>query len=54
MLNLLKLPDELIQEVEEMGDHWQRRLATERILRRSIVCQIKNIVEQSLALQVIR
>jgi hypothetical protein len=33
MLNLLKLPDELIQEVEEMGDHWQRRLMTERTLR---------------------
>ena len=33
MLNLLKLPDELIQEVEAMGDHWERRLVTERMLR---------------------
>jgi len=33
MLNLLKLPEELIQEVEEMGDHWERRLVTERMLR---------------------
>jgi len=43
MLNLLKLPEELIVEVEEMGDYWDRRLVTERILRRSIVCQEKNI-----------
>jgi len=42
-LNLLKLPDELIQEVEAIGDHWERRLVTERMLRRSIVCQEKNI-----------
>ena len=33
MLNLLKLPDELFREVEEMGDHWERRLVTERMLR---------------------
>ena len=33
MLNLLKLPEELIREVEEMGNHWGRRLVTERILR---------------------
>ena len=43
MLNLLKLPDEMIREVEEMGDNWERRLVTERILRRSIICQEKNI-----------
>ena len=44
MLNLLKLPDELIRDVEEMGDNWEKRLVTERILRRSIVCcQEKNI-----------
>ena len=35
MLNLLKLPDELIWEVEEMGDHWERRLVTERMLRQN-------------------
>ncbi|MCD6588375.1 MAG: hypothetical protein J7K88_07480 [Candidatus Fermentibacteraceae bacterium] len=33
MLNLLKLPEELIKEVERMGDHWGRRLVTERTLR---------------------
>ncbi len=33
ILNLLKLPEELIREVEEMGDYWDRRLATERMLR---------------------
>ena len=33
ILNLLKLPVELIQEVESMGDHWERRLVTERMLR---------------------
>ncbi len=33
MLNLLKLPEEIIREVEEMGDHWERRLLTERMLR---------------------
>ncbi len=41
LLNLLKLPDELINEVEEMGDHWERRLVTERMLRG------KNIVAHS-------
>ena len=41
MLNLLKLPDELIQEVEEMGDHLEGRLVTERMLRE------KNIAAQS-------
>ncbi len=34
MLNLLKLPDSLISEIEEMGDHWIRQLVTERQLRR--------------------
>jgi len=33
MLNLLKLPGELIEEVEAMGDYWGRRLVTERMLR---------------------
>ncbi len=33
MLNLLKLPEELIREVEEMVDYWERRLVTERMLR---------------------
>ena len=37
MLNLLKLPNELILEVEEMGDKWNRRLVTERMLRRIVV-----------------
>jgi len=33
MQNLLKLPENILQEVEEMGDHWERRLVTERMLR---------------------
>jgi len=33
MLNLLKLPDELIRDVEEMGDCWDSQLITERQLR---------------------
>lgn len=33
MLNLLKLPEKLIREVEEMGDNWDSRLVTERMLR---------------------
>ena len=33
LLNLLKLPDELIREVEEMGDCWYSQLITERQLR---------------------
>ena len=33
MLNLLELPDNLISEIEEMGDHWIRQLVTERQLR---------------------
>ena len=34
MLNLLKLPDSIISEIEKMGDHWIRQLVTERQLRR--------------------
>ena len=33
MLNLLKLPDDKIREVEEIGDNWERKLVTERMLR---------------------
>jgi hypothetical protein len=33
ILNLLKLPEELIREVEEMGDNWEKRFVTERSLR---------------------
>ncbi len=43
MLNLLKLPEELIQEVEEMGDHWDRRLVTERMLRGKIIVALSEI-----------
>jgi DNA-binding transcriptional regulator LsrR (DeoR family) len=35
MLNLLKLPEELIREIEELGDYWDRQLITERKLRRN-------------------
>ena len=33
MLNLLRLPEKLISEIEAMGDNWERRLMTERMLR---------------------
>jgi len=33
MLNLLRLPEELREEIEAMGDYWGRRLVTERMLR---------------------
>ena len=32
-LNLLNLPQDLLLEVEELGDHWDRRVVTERSLR---------------------
>lgn len=32
-LNLLNLPMGLLQEIESMGDYWERRLVTERGLR---------------------
>jgi len=34
MLHLLKLPDEKQREIEALGDHWDRRVVTERGLRR--------------------
>ena len=37
MLNLLKLPDELISVIEGMGDYWKQRLLTERSLRERAV-----------------
>ncbi len=33
-LCLLKLPEEKQQEIEDLGDHWERRVVTERELRR--------------------
>jgi len=33
-LCLLKLPEEKQQEIEDLGDHWERRVVTERGLRR--------------------
>ena len=33
-LNLLNLPRDLLLEIEAMGDHWERRLVTERGLRK--------------------
>lgn len=33
VLNLLKLPEDLKDEIERMGDYWGRRLVTERMLR---------------------
>jgi hypothetical protein len=32
-LSLLELPSDLIADVESMGDHWTRRIVTERQLR---------------------
>ncbi|MCK5842595.1 MAG: hypothetical protein KAH31_10530, partial [Candidatus Sabulitectum sp.] len=37
MLNLLKLPEDLKEEIEAMGDYWERRLVTERMLRSRLV-----------------
>ncbi len=37
MLNLLKLPEELKEEIEAMGDNWDRRLVTERMRRSRLV-----------------
>ena len=33
MLHLLKLPEEKQREIEALGDHWDRRVVTERGLR---------------------
>jgi len=41
MLNLLKLPNEKIEEVESLGDYWRRRLVTERMLR-NILLDVKS------------
>ena len=32
-LNLLKLPEDLKDEIERMGDYWDRRLVTERMFK---------------------
>jgi len=34
MLHLLKLPEEKQREIEALGDHWDRRVVTERGLRK--------------------
>jgi hypothetical protein len=34
-LALLKLPQEQLEEIAALGDHWDRRLVTERELRRA-------------------
>jgi hypothetical protein len=34
-LALLKLPQEQLEEIAALGDHWDRRVVTERGLRRS-------------------
>jgi len=33
-LCLLKLPEEKLREVEELGDYWERQVVTERQLRK--------------------
>ena len=35
-LNLLNLPRDFLLEIEAMGDYWERRLVTERSLRRQL------------------
>ena len=37
MLNLLKLPAELKEEIERMGDYSNRRLVAERMLRSKVI-----------------
>jgi len=34
-LALLKLPEKQLDEIAALGDHWDRRVVTERELRRS-------------------
>ena len=33
-LCLLKLPEEVLSEIESLGDYWERQVVTERELRR--------------------
>lgn len=33
-LCLLKMPEETLREIEELGDYWDRQVVTERKLRR--------------------
>ena len=44
MFNLLKLPEDLVGEIEEMGDNWERRVMTEKMLR-SKISEPKSIEE---------
>jgi hypothetical protein len=37
-LCLLKLPEEKQREIEALGDHWDRRVVTERGLRKKERC----------------
>lgn len=37
-LCLLKLPEEKLSEIETLGDYWERRVLTERSLRRKQQC----------------
>ncbi len=47
-LNLLNLPRDLLQEIESLGDYWERRLVTERGMRNhtSIVSKPVNLPHQ--------
>lgn len=45
LLNLLKFPGELILEIEEMGDNWERRLVTERMLRPQDIVDKRHTME---------
>ncbi len=47
MLNLLKLPEKLIAEIEEMGDLWKRQIVTERSLRKKSVASNEHLLLES-------
>jgi hypothetical protein len=34
-LELLELPEQVLREAEALGDNWEHRLVTKRVLRRS-------------------
>jgi hypothetical protein len=41
-ISVLELPDEMLAEMEALGDYWDRRVVTERELRRSATWKAKD------------